>query len=229
MKGNVKLRKTLKNTVLLNSEVWFRILCQLKKLIMSTGKIHKVNFKGQSMTWIIHIMNCPLPLPLAGKEILPEALDWKKNELVERLAEIIHCSENSRSLGVSPGPPATAQMNKFSEGNFFLQPTPSSATPFEPFSKWSSVLCLSHNLKPTCWWRISPKYPRHCIGWDLKYLRHDSDESVFMSARVQLWPRWKRSQEGISLTLHSSLWQPFSRSLNWSSHSLCLSYSLSQT
>lgn len=133
MKGNVKLRKTLKNTVLLNSEVWFRILWQLKKLIMSTGKIHKVNFKGQSRTWIIHIMNCLLPLPLAGKEILPEALDWKKNELVERLAEIIHCSENSRSLGVSPGPPATTQMNKFSEGNFFLQPTPSFSHPLWAF------------------------------------------------------------------------------------------------
>jgi len=54
----------------------------------------------------------------------------RKTDIVQRLDEIIRYSENRRSLRVSPGPPAIAQMNRFSGDNFFLQHTPSFSSPF---------------------------------------------------------------------------------------------------
>lgn len=121
-KSNVKWIKTLK-TVFLSSEFWFRILCQLKKLNISIGKINKVNLQGKSKAWITHLLT---------EMSSSSPLKWERNLswgfVVEKLKlsqDLLKSFTTLRRGGhwVSPGQPTTAQMNKSSGHRFlFLHP-----------------------------------------------------------------------------------------------------------
>lgn len=126
--NNVKLIKTLKNTVLLNSEFWLKILRQLKKLCQQ----EKGELSSQSGTWITHLLTeLSSPFPLRWERNPSWSIVSEKMKLFKDLLKSFTYSENRRSLRVNPGTPAIAQVNKFSGDKMFLQLTHSFSGTFQ--------------------------------------------------------------------------------------------------
>lgn len=168
MKNYIKLRNTLKNIVFLNSEFWFRILFHLIKLIMSTEE----KKKGE-LPRLKQDLDYSSSSFLLTRARNPSWSTASENQIVQCFAEIIYYSDNRKSLSISPGPPATAQMNKSPEDKVFFATHTSLSNPQHG--------ALHFVFLPT---PDSPDIPQNILA-----MTNMSSCQLKLSTRSQPWPR----------------------------------------